>query len=118
MTAHIQRISSRLNGEINDAALIENDIIQIDRPIRPGSAGTGFPIHAILNSSSTFPVRISASVIVESRRDGAQGRRSFDRVVRSVKNLAALFVASALLAGLFLQVAASLQAVMASQSSR
>ena len=35
----------------------------------------------------------------------------FDRVVRSVKNFAALFVASAFLAGLFLQVASSLQSL-------
>jgi len=39
-----------------------------------------------------------------------------NRVVRSVKNLAALFVASALLASLFLQVAASLQSLTGGQS--
>src|SRR5947208_16678302 len=40
----------------------------------------------------------------------------FERVLRSIKNFAALFIASAFLSGLFLQVAASMQSLRASRA--
>jgi len=104
----------RLNTEINEAALIENGIIQID-------TDTSKVNKKWVSDSRNFEFNIDLSrpdqkerivhLVVTVPKDVV-----VNRVVRSVKNLAALFVASALLAGLFLQVAASLQNLRISQS--
>ena len=105
----------RLNGEINDAALIENGIIQIDSAsARIGKSWVSDPRNFEFKFDLTRPDQSEriVNLVVTVPKDAV-----VDRVVRSVKNLAALFVASGLLAGLFLQVAASLQGLRASQSS-
>lgn len=103
----------RLNSEINEAALIENGKIQIATdPMKVGrdwvSDQRNFEFMINLSRSDqrervvNLVVTVPKNVVV-------------NRVVRSVKNLAALFVSSALLAGLFLQVASSLQSLRASK---
>jgi MFS family permease len=105
----------RLNGEINEAALVENGIIQIDSAsARIGKSWVSDSRNFEFKFDLTRPDQRErvVNLIVTVPKDAV-----VDRVVRSVKNLAALFVASGLLAGLFLQVAASLQSLRASQSS-
>ena len=105
----------RLNGEIKEAALIENDIIQIDNDqAKVGKKWVSDPRNFEFKFDLTRADQRERTVnlVVTVPKDAV-----VDRVVRSVKNLAALFVASALLAGLFLQVASSLQSLRASQSS-
>jgi MFS family permease len=105
----------RLNGEINDAALIENGIIQIDSAsARIGKSWVSDPRNFEFKFDLTRPDQRErvVNLVVTVPKDAV-----VDRVVRSVKNLAALFVASGLLAGLFLQVAASLQSLRASEAS-
>ena len=104
----------RLNAEINEAALIENGIIQIDsNASKVGRKWVSDPRNFEFNINLSRPNQQEriVNLVVTVPKDVV-----VERVVRSVKNLAALFVASALLAGLFLQVAASLQNLRATQS--
>lgn len=103
----------RLNTEISEAALVENDVIQIDSdPTKLGKKWISDPQNFEFKIDLSRPDQLERVVhlIVTVPKDVV-----VERVVRSVKNLAALFVASALLAGLFLQVASSLQHLRASQ---
>ena len=105
----------RLNGEINEAALVENGIVQIDNiSNRIGKEWVSDPRHFEFKFDLTRPNQRErvVNLVVTVPRDAV-----VDRVVRSVKNLAALFVATGLLAGLFLQVGASLQKLRTSQAS-
>lgn len=105
----------RLNTEISDAALIENEIIQIHSDAtKIGKKWSADPRYFEFNINLSRPDQRERIVhlVVTVPKDAV-----VDRVVRSVKNLAALFVASALLAGLFLQVATSLQNFRANQFS-
>jgi MFS family permease len=104
----------RLNAEVSEAALIENDIVQIatnsakvGKKWVPDSRNFEFNIDL---SRSDQKARV-VSLVVTVPKDTV-----VNRVLRSVKNLAALFVASGLLASLFLQVAASLQSLRLNQS--
>jgi len=104
----------RLNAEVNEATLIENGIIQIDTNLaRIGQKWTSDSRNFEFAIDLTRPDQKErvVNLIVTVPRDVV-----VNRVVRSVKNLAALFVASALLASLFLQVAASLQSLRGGQS--
>jgi MFS family permease len=97
----------RINTDISAAALIENDRVRIhtDRD-KVGKPWVADP----RNYEYLMPVGRSGdtqlSIAIAVPRDIV-----LRQVTRSVKNFAALFVASAFLAGLFLQVAASLQNV-------
>jgi MFS family permease len=96
----------RLNPDISEAALLVDDTIAIStesgRVGKPWTSDIGkFEYRINLNRSddkeqTTLAVTVLKSIV-------------FERVWRSVKNFAALFIASAFLAGLFLQVATSVQ---------
>jgi MFS family permease len=105
----------RLNRDINSAALIENGVVQVDTSSdHVGKGWTSDPRNFEFKTDLTRADRRDrvVNVVATVPRDAV-----IERVVRSVKNLAALFVASALLAGLFLQVAISLQRIRASEPS-
>ncbi len=96
----------RLNSEISEADLIVGNEIKIATdPAHLGkswvSDSRNFEYMVDLSrsgqtSGTTLAVTVPRSVV-------------FERVLRSVKNFAALFIASALLSGLLLQVASALQ---------
>jgi len=96
----------RLNSEISEAALITNKKIQIttdDKKV--GAEWASDPRnfeYALDLSRPDQETQISLAVTVPRNV-------VYERVARSVKNFAALFIASAFLSGLFLQVAGSLQ---------
>ncbi len=104
----------RLNSEVSEAALIVDNAREITTD--PAKAGKGWNSdpwnyeHRIDMSRPDQSRRIDLAVTVP--RDVV-----FQRVVRSIKNFAALFIASAFLSGLFLQVAASMQSLRASNVS-
>jgi predicted MFS family arabinose efflux permease len=97
----------RINPDISAAALLENGVVRIhtdrDKVGKPWVADAR-------NYEYVKPVGqsgdVALSIAIAVPRDLV-----LRQVTRSVKNFAALFVASAFLAGLFLQVAASLQNV-------
>lgn len=95
----------KLNPEISEAALIINKQVQIgtnaDR-IGKGwqSDPANFEYMVNIGDSKVRPSVLAVTV----PRDVV-----FERVARSVKNFAALFIAAALMSGLFLQVASALQ---------
>ncbi len=104
-----------LNRDINEAALIENGVVQVDTAAdHIGKGWTSDPRNFEFKTDLTRADRKDrvVNVVATVPKDAV-----IERVVRSVKNLAALFVASALLAGLFLQVAISLQGIRASEPS-
>ncbi len=96
----------QLNPEISEAALLLGQSVEITT--KPGHRG-----HDWASDSSNFEYKLDLS------QDVAAQRASFaitvpksviiERVLRSVKNFAALFIASAFLSGLFLQVAGAVQ---------
>src|SRR6266508_1382263 len=96
----------RLNPEISEAALIIDGIIQISTD--PGKVGRTWVVdprsyeYTVDLSRSDQPRRVHLTVTVPTAV-------VYQQVERSVRNFAALFVASAFLAGLFLQVASSMQ---------
>jgi MFS family permease len=96
----------RLNFEISEAALLNDRAVEITTDTRKLGkewvSESGKFEYKVDLSSADQPHYISLVVTV---------LRSvvFERVARSVKNFAALFIASAFLSGLFLQVAASMQ---------
>jgi MFS family permease len=104
----------RLTSDVGEASLIIDDTIRIgtdhakvNKPWspRPGDYELKVDLTRPENSS-----RVSIAVMVP--RDVVLGQ-----VARSVKNFAALFIASAFLAGLFLQVALSMQGAWSSSAS-
>src|SRR4051794_3113957 len=95
-----------LNSEISEAALLVDNSIEITTdPRRLGKKW--------VSDSSNFEYRIDLSAPDKpqyiSLLTTVPKSVVFERVARSVKNFAALFIASAFLSGLFLQVASSLQ---------
>ncbi|HEU5275842.1 MAG TPA: MFS transporter [Xanthobacteraceae bacterium] len=103
----------RLNTEISEAAVVVDDQIAVatnDRSIGRHwlSDPRNFEYTIDLSHENAGP-HMSLTVTVP-------GNVVYERVARSVKNFAALFIASAFLSGLFFQVAASLQRLRTSQS--
>ncbi|HUN45228.1 MAG TPA: MFS transporter [Stellaceae bacterium] len=96
----------RLNPDISAAALLVDDRVLIDT--NEGKVGKPW-----ISDPGTYeyvlPVGRTNSEATVSIAIAVPHEIVFRQVMRSVKNFAALFVASAFLAGLFLQVAASLQ---------
>jgi MFS family permease len=104
----------RLNSELSEAALIVNNTAEIatnpaaiNKPWAPSSSDYEFKVD-LSRADQPRHVAIGATV-PESVL--------LERVARSVKNFAALFIASAFLAGLFLQVALSLQSARRSSAA-
>src|SRR5258708_388651 len=95
-----------LSTEVSEAALISDGTIQIDtQPNKVGKPWASDPRtyeYGVSLSKPDSPRQVKLAVAVPVDL-------VYDEVERSVKNFAALFVASAFLAGLFLQVAASMQ---------
>ncbi len=103
----------RLNPEIKEASLIINGAIQVSSdPRKLGASWTSDPRNFEYNIDMS-PDDNSRTVhfVVTAPRSVV-----YDQVERSVRNFAALFVASAFLAGLFLQVATSMQRLKASKA--
>ena len=96
----------RLNPDISAAALLVNDRVLIDtnedKVGKPWVSDPGAYEYVLPVGKSDPDTTVSIAIAVPHEIVVRQ-------VMRSVKNFAALFVASAFLAGLFLQVAASLQ---------
>jgi len=95
----------RLNPDIEAAALIINDKVaihtdpeQIGQPWIPGKNSYEY-IVALTPPGSVREIRTAVALPFDV---------VFKRTTRSIKNFAALFIASAFLAGLFLQLASSL----------
>jgi MFS family permease len=103
----------RLNPEIKEASLIINGAIQVSSdPRKLGASWTSDPRNFEYNIDMS-PQDNSRTVhfVVTAPRSVV-----YDQVERSVRNFAALFVASAFLAGLFLQVATSMQRLKTSKA--
>jgi MFS family permease len=103
---HVFSEYRRLNPEVKEAALIVNDAIQVSSdPKKVGASWT--------SDYRNFEYSIDLTPEDKSRKVSfvVTAPRSvvYNQVERSVRNFAALFVASAFLAGLFLQVANSMQ---------
>lgn len=101
----------RLNPDISAAALIVNDKVLIHTdPRAVGVPWTSPPRSYVYVYDLSRPAisanRISVAVALPIRI-------IFQRVARTVKNFAALFIATAFLAGLFLQLAASVHRAQA-----
>jgi len=96
----------RLNPEVNEASLIIDGKIQVSSDAKKiGASWSSDPRNFEYNIDLT-PADNSRTVhfVVTAPRSVV-----YQQVERSVRNFAALFVASAFLAGLFLQVATSMQ---------
>ena len=95
-----------LNAEISEAAVLVDNSVEISTDSR--RRGKEW-----VSDSGNFEYRIDLSAADKpqyiSLLTTVPKSVVFERVARSVKNFAALFIASAFLSGLFLQVAASLQ---------
>ena len=95
-----------LNPEISEAAVLIDNSTEISTD--PRRRGTKW-----VSDSNNFEYRIDLSAADKPQYTSllttVPKSVVFERVARSVKNFAALFIASAFLSGLFLQVAASLQ---------
>jgi MFS family permease len=95
----------RLNPEISDAVLIIDGAIQIATdPAKVGKKWISDTRSYEYTVDLSRPGQSSRSLIVAVPADVV-----YKRVERSVRNFAALFIASGFLAGLFLQVASSMQ---------
>src|SRR5216683_2261229 len=96
----------RLNPEIKEAALIVDDVVLVDTdPSKLGKPWGSDPKtyeYTVDLSRPDQPRQVHVAVSVP-------GDLVYHRVERSVRNFAALFVASCFFAGLFLQVAAAMQ---------
>ncbi|HEX7967670.1 MAG TPA: MFS transporter [Stellaceae bacterium] len=96
----------RLNPEIKEAALLINNVIKIDTD--PGKVGKPWSV-----DENAFEYTVDLSRAGQARRVhvivAVPTHLVYRQVERSVRNFAALFVASCFFAGLFLQVAASMQ---------
>jgi hypothetical protein len=96
----------RLNQELSDAALVVDGKVQVTT--EPAKRGKSWEVKAqefeYKVSLSKDPKDDNINLTVTVPRSVA-----FERVIRNVKNFGALFIASAFLAGLFLQVASSIR---------
>ncbi len=96
----------RLNPEIREAALIlDGTVVIATDPTRIGRTWMSDPRtyeYARAMTAPESPRQVSLIAVVPVNV-------VYDRVERSVRNFAALFIASGFLAGLFLQVASSMQ---------
>ena len=102
----------RMNPEISDAVLIIDDAVQIATDaskIGKKWVSDGSQYDYTVNLSR--PGQPARSLIVSVPTDVV-----YKRVERSVRNFAALFIASGFMAGLFLQVASSMQRLRSAQS--
>jgi MFS family permease len=95
-----------LNTEIGETAVLIDNSVEVDSGNRSSgqkwvSKSSNFEYRTDLSQSGKADY---ASLVVTVPKSVV-----YERVARSVKNFAALFIASAFLSGLFLQVAASLQ---------
>ena len=95
----------RLNPEISDAVLVLDGMVQIATdPAKVGRKWISDPLSFEYNVDLSRPDQPSRSL-----RVAVPAAIVYKRVERSVRNFAALFIASGFLAGLFLQVASSMQ---------
>ena len=98
----------RLNPEISEAALILDGTIQITTEAakigKPWTSDARTYDYLVEVARPDSPRRVTIAVSVPKDL-------VYNRVERSVRNFAALFVASAFMAGLFLQVAGSMQRI-------
>jgi MFS family permease len=96
----------RLNPEIKEAALIVDDVILVDTDSsKVGKSWTSDPKayeYTVDLTRPDQPRQVHVAVAVP-------GELVYHQVERSIRNFAALFVASCFFAGLFLQVAAAMQ---------
>src|SRR6185312_12373711 len=96
----------RLNPEIKEAALIVDDVILVDTDAsKVGKSWTSDPKayqYTVDLTRPDQPRQVHVAVAVP-------GELVYHQVERSIRNFAALFVASCFFAGLFLQVAAAMQ---------
>ena len=101
-----------LNPEVSEAALLIDNSVEITT--EQGKIG-----RAWTSDSGKFEYRVDLSPPDQPRYHSLAvtvlKSIVFERVTRSVKNFAALFIASAFLSGLFLQVASSIQRLQKSQ---
>src|SRR5262245_2515034 len=103
----------RLNPEISDAALILDGMVQIATdPAKVGKKWVPDTRSYEYTVDLSRPGQPNRSLIVAVPTDVV-----YKRVERSVRNFAALFIASGFLAGLFLQVASSMQRLRFENSS-
>jgi MFS family permease len=96
----------KINPELSDAALVVDGKVQVTTD--PSKLGKSWQVKAqdfeynVGLSKDSKDENINLTVTVPRNV-------AFERVIRNVKNFAALFIASAFLAGLFLQVASSIR---------
>jgi MFS family permease len=96
----------KLNPDISEASLIVDNKIKISTdPSKLGRSWVADPRNFEYNIDLSRSAKTSHASLVVS----APTLVVYNQVERSVRNFAALFVASAFLAGLFLQVASSMQ---------
>jgi MFS family permease len=103
----------KLNTEVNEAALLVDNVSEVSTDAqergKPWVEDTGKLEYRVDLSPAGQPGYTSLAVTVLKSV-------VFARVARSVKNFAALFIASAFLAGLFLQIAGTMQQSRASHA--
>ncbi|HZP74925.1 MAG TPA: MFS transporter [Pseudolabrys sp.] len=101
----------KLNPEVSEAAVLFGNKVEITSD-RTRKAPTWAP--ADTNFEYKLPLAREGAADGPSFAITVPKSIIFERVLRSVKNFAALFIASAFLAGLFLQVAGSIQGLRTS----
>jgi len=101
----------RLNPDVQDASLLVDGVVKISTDAKKiGKPWTTDPHNFEYNIDLSRTKKVNATSLVVS----APTAVVYNQVERSVRNFAALFVASAFLAGLFLQVASSMQRLRSS----
>jgi MFS family permease len=105
----------RLNPDISEAALISEGVVQIATD--PAKVGKPW-----MSESRTYEYFVQLTAQNAARRIAVAVAVPKDlvyrQIERSVRNFAALFVASGFMAGLFLQVASSMQRLRSSNADR
>ena len=103
----------RLNPEVAEAAVVIDGVVQITTdPRKLGHRHVTDPRTYEYSVDLSRPGQITRSLKVAVPVDVV-----YKRVERSVRNFAALFIASGFLAGLFLQVASSMQRLRSEESA-
>ena len=96
----------RVNPELSDAALVVDGKVQVTT--EASKQGKAWQLNA-----QDFEYKVDLSKVQKDENINltvtVPRSVAFERVIRNVKNFAALFIASAFLAGLFLQVASSIR---------